>query len=78
MKTEIILNVTTRNDEIITSIVQAQVSRLLTEDAVFPTAQINASLIALQSKIERVEIDEQNNIRKIYIGPGSHEELLLG
>lgn len=78
MNTEIIFNIQTNHEEIISRVVNAYTSRLLTEDAIFPELEVNASLVALQAKVEKVEIDENNNVRKIFIGKGSHEDLLLG
>ncbi len=77
MRTEIIFTGNIRNNQIISTIINEQTKRYITEDAVFPTAQINASLVALQSRIERVEIDEHNNVRKIYVGE-TQDNMLLG
>lgn len=77
MRTEIIFTGNVTNGNIVSTIINEQSRGLLTEDAVFPTAQVNASLVSLQSRIERVEIDEHNNVRKIYVGE-SQNNMLLG
>tara|TARA_R110001592_G_scaffold265760_4_gene531348 strand:- start:295 stop:528 length:234 start_codon:yes stop_codon:yes gene_type:complete len=77
MRTEIIFNGNVRNNHIVSAIINEQSRVMLTEDSIFPTAQVNASLTALQSRIERVEIDENNNVRKIYVSE-VQDNLLLG
>lgn len=78
MRTEIIFKTPTPNSGVVQQIINEKTgSMLLTEDQVFPVEYINASIKALDSRIERVEIDEANNVRKIYIA-STADNMLLG
>jgi hypothetical protein len=77
MRTEIIFASQNNNQGVIQQIIAEKTNQLLlTEDQVFPVEYINASIKALDSRIERVEMDEQNNVRKIYVAAASNNMLL--
>lgn len=78
MRTEIIFGAGIRNQVVVNQIINERARQtLLTEDQVFPVEYINASIKALDSRIEKVEIDEQNQVRKIYI-VASQPNMLFG
>mgnify|MGYP005655851743 CR=1 FL=1 len=78
MRTEIIFGAGIRNQVVVNQIINERAKQtLLTEDQVFPVEYINASIKALDSRIEKVEIDEQNQVRKIYIA-ASQPNMLFG
>ena len=78
MKTEIIFLTPSNHSGIVRQIINEKTNAmLLTEDQVFPVEYINASIKALDSRIEKIEMDEANNVRKIYIASAS-DNMILG
>ncbi len=76
MKTEIIFMTPVNNQTVVQQIISERSGQLLTEDQVFPKESLNLSLKALGSTIEKVEIDEANGVRRIYVT--SESNMILG